>query len=267
MDNNICWRFSVRYYAEDDGDLNSSAIVLNNPNLNQLLENPVGGQLLSVGNQVLQLSSTPPPGSVIVGSNGQVMGFVQHAPTLQLTQQKQQMLKSVQMQMQAIQAKGTRTAADQAALEKLAGEQQKIIQSGKLITGTHPNQSIQIVSPAVAGMPQRVIQTKLTSGAGSQSVSCGTSTADMPTNVGNKQTPLPLLLADSPGQYGPLYVSPNTAGKNVTKCEKGTSPIQIQVRSQAPHIAKEMSQVQAWRDLEIFTGKNGDARKLRQVLL
>lgn len=126
------------------------------------------------------------------------------------------------MQMQAIQSKTTRTAADVAALEKLSAEQQKIIQTAKLVTGTHSNQSIQIVSPSVGGVQPRIIQTK----AGSQSVSCGTSTADMPSN---KPTALPLLMADSPGQYGPLYVSPNAAGKNVTKCEKGTSPIQIQV--------------------------------------
>lgn len=65
-------------------------------------------------------------------------------------------------------------------------------------------------------------------------VSCGTNTSDLnssfQSNIPKMSVPPTVLISDVPtSNYGPLYVSPNTSGKNVTKCEKGTSPIQIQV--------------------------------------
>jgi len=60
-----------------------------------------------------------------------------------------QMLKSIQLQIQAINAKPIKTHNDSVLMDKLLLEQQKILQSGKLITTStnpHPSQSIQIVS-------------------------------------------------------------------------------------------------------------------------
>lgn len=113
---------------------------------------------------------------------------------------------------------------------------------------TQQNQTIQTQQSQNVGLPQQnqVQQMYTTTNANANNaqpcktsfttqtaVSCGTSTSDINNphpNAPKLNVPPTLLISDVPtSAYGPLYVSPNTSGKNVTKCEKGTSPIQIQV--------------------------------------
>ncbi|KAK6621803.1 hypothetical protein RUM44_001610 [Polyplax serrata] len=331
-------------------------VVLNNPNLNQLLEHPtsqgnvislqgneliainsgnqqifspqnqvlsgnhfvssnnqilaIGGshnQLVSLGNpinssnQIVTLGNPPnlmsvaggnvaSPGAVIVGGNGNVVaivhqnapsgqnsGIVQRIQTIQLTTPKQQHFKTIQSQIQTLSSKTNRTAAEQATLQKLIIEQQKILSTGKLVQ-TFPGQQVhgmQIVSQSLpnAGrifqaqgtaqqqqqgqlsqvqqgtqsLQQSQPHTFITANSNSQLaksnfttqtvVSCGTNTSDLnssfQSNIPKMSVPPTVLISDVPtSNYGPLYVSPNTSGKNVTKCEKGTSPIQIQMGTQ-----------------------------------
>ncbi|XP_047361967.1 uncharacterized protein LOC124953931 isoform X3 [Vespa velutina] len=73
---------------------------------------------------------------VSIPSNGQM---VQRVQTIQLPAQKQQLLKNIQSQIQAILARKTGLQPDQALLTKLYQEQHKILASGKVVsTTTHP---------------------------------------------------------------------------------------------------------------------------------
>ncbi|XP_065220592.1 mucin-5AC-like [Planococcus citri] len=71
-----------------------------------------------------------------------VGGVVQRVQTIQLTPQKQQNLKIVQNQIAVLSGKKTRTPLEQATLQKLFNEQQKILLSGKIIP-TVPGQNTQ----------------------------------------------------------------------------------------------------------------------------
>ncbi|XP_076623344.1 uncharacterized protein LOC143342908 isoform X2 [Colletes latitarsis] len=74
------------------------------------------------------------PGShMSVPSNGQM---VQRVQTIQLPAQKQQLLKSIQSQIQAILARKSSSQPDQAVLTKLYQEQAKILASGKIVSTT-----------------------------------------------------------------------------------------------------------------------------------
>lgn len=69
-----------------------------------------------------------------VPSNGQM---VQRVQTIQLPAQKQQMLKNIQSQIQAILSrKAGNNPSDQALLNKLHQEQAKILASGKIVSTT-----------------------------------------------------------------------------------------------------------------------------------
>lgn len=73
---------------------------------------------------------------VPIPSNGQM---VQRVQTIQLPAQKQQLLKNIQSQIQAILARKSGLQPDQALLTKLYQEQHKILASGKVVsTTTHP---------------------------------------------------------------------------------------------------------------------------------
>ncbi|KAG7188110.1 hypothetical protein KM043_015958 [Ampulex compressa] len=72
-------------------------------------------------------------GPVSVPSNGQM---VQRVQTIQLPAQKQQLLKNIQSQIQAILTRKTGTQPDQAVLTKLYQEQAKILASGKVVSTT-----------------------------------------------------------------------------------------------------------------------------------
>ncbi|XP_078044101.1 uncharacterized protein LOC144473778 isoform X2 [Augochlora pura] len=76
----------------------------------------------------------PSPGSHLsVPSNGQM---VQRVQTIQLPAQKQQMLKTIQSQIQAILARKSGSQPDQSVLTKLYQEQAKILASGKVVSTT-----------------------------------------------------------------------------------------------------------------------------------
>ncbi|XP_076285857.1 uncharacterized protein LOC143211779 isoform X2 [Lasioglossum baleicum] len=76
----------------------------------------------------------PSPGSHLsVPSNGQV---VQKVQTIQLPAQKQQLLKNINSQIQAILARKSGTQPDQTVLTKLYQEQAKILASGKVVSTT-----------------------------------------------------------------------------------------------------------------------------------
>ncbi|XP_031825975.1 uncharacterized protein LOC116424130 isoform X3 [Nomia melanderi] len=99
----------------------------------------------------------PSPGSHLsVPSNGQM---VQRVQTIQLPAQKQQLLKNIQSQIQAILARKSGTQPDQTVLTKLYQEQAKILASGKIVsTTTHS-----ISSGSEAGFNVNAVST-LTSG-------------------------------------------------------------------------------------------------------
>ncbi|XP_076170399.1 uncharacterized protein LOC143148211 isoform X2 [Ptiloglossa arizonensis] len=74
------------------------------------------------------------PGSHLsVPSNGQM---VQRVQTIQLPAQKQQLLKNIQSQIQAILARKSGSQPDQTVLTKLYQEQAKILASGKIVSTT-----------------------------------------------------------------------------------------------------------------------------------
>lgn len=84
-----------------------------------------------------------------VPSNGQM---VQRVQTIQLPAQKQQLLKGIQLQIQALQQRKASGQCDHALLTKLYEEQAKIIASGKVVsTTTH---SVNRVSTSGIGAPQ-----------------------------------------------------------------------------------------------------------------
>ncbi|XP_003396654.2 mucin-17 isoform X1 [Bombus terrestris] len=77
-----------------------------------------------------------PGNHLSVPSNGQM---VQRVQTIQLPAQKQQLLKNIQSQIQAILARKSGSQPDQTILTKLYQDQAKILASGKVVsTTTHP---------------------------------------------------------------------------------------------------------------------------------
>ncbi|XP_032677324.1 mucin-4-like isoform X2 [Odontomachus brunneus] len=87
-------------------------------------------------NQIISngpLVSSSTGGHVSVPSNGQM---VQRVQTIQLPAQKQQLLKNIQLQIQAMQSRKASGQCDQALLTKLYEEQAKIIASGKVVSTT-----------------------------------------------------------------------------------------------------------------------------------
>uniref|UniRef100_A0A1B6J695 GLTSCR protein conserved domain-containing protein n=1 Tax=Homalodisca liturata TaxID=320908 RepID=A0A1B6J695_9HEMI len=81
--------------------------------------------------------------------------MVQRVQTIQLTPQKQQHLKAVQSQIAALTQKKVRTPTENAALQRLFVDQQKILFSGKLIP-TIPGQHAQGITFQVS-TPMRVL--------------------------------------------------------------------------------------------------------------
>lgn len=84
-----------------------------------------------------------PGNHLSVPSNGQM---VQRVQTIQLPAQKQQLLKNIQSQIQAILARKSGSQPDQSVLTKLYQEQAKILASGKIVsTTTHSVSSVSLV--------------------------------------------------------------------------------------------------------------------------
>lgn len=78
-----------------------------------------------------------------IPSNGQM---VQRVQTIQLPAQKQQLLKNIQSQIQAILTRKSGTQPDQTILTKLYQEQAKILASGKVVsTTTHSVSSVSFI--------------------------------------------------------------------------------------------------------------------------
>lgn len=98
-------------------------------------------------NQIISngpLVSPSTGGHVSVPSNGQM---VQRVQTIQLPAQKQQLLKNIQLQIQAMQSRKASGQCDQALLTKLYEEQAKIIASGKVVsTTTHSVNRVSIAA-------------------------------------------------------------------------------------------------------------------------
>ncbi|KAK2586880.1 hypothetical protein KPH14_009817 [Odynerus spinipes] len=94
---------------------------------------------------------------VSIPSNGQM---VQRVQTIQLPAQKQQLLKNIQSQIQAILARKAGMQPDQALLSKLYQEQHKILASGKVVSttthplnnGPEPNFSVNVVTTLAANV-------------------------------------------------------------------------------------------------------------------
>lgn len=78
-----------------------------------------------------------------IPSNGQM---VQRVQTIQLPAQKQQLLKNIQSQIQAILTRKSGAQPDQTILTKLYQEQAKILASGKVVsTTTHSVSSVSFI--------------------------------------------------------------------------------------------------------------------------
>lgn len=78
-----------------------------------------------------------------IPSNGQM---VQRVQTIQLPAQKQQLLKNIQSQIQAILTRKSGAQPDQTVLTKLYQEQAKILASGKVVsTTTHSVSSVSFI--------------------------------------------------------------------------------------------------------------------------
>lgn len=116
----------------DNANKNNLGLTSQSVNLNksELPQNAINGPLpQSVTNN-----------QNLIPSNGQL---VQRLQTIQLPAQKQQMLKSIQAQIQTILAHKPNSPAEQAILTKLYQEQTKILASGKVISSTpHPVSSV-----------------------------------------------------------------------------------------------------------------------------
>lgn len=84
-----------------------------------------------------------PGNHLSVPSNGQM---VQRVQTIQLTAQKQQLLKNIQSQIQVILTRKPGSQPDQTVLTKLYQDQAKIVASGKVVGGaTHHVSSVSLV--------------------------------------------------------------------------------------------------------------------------
>lgn len=93
-----------------------------------------------IANGPLVSSSTS--SHVSIPSNGQM---VQRVQTIQLPAQKQQMLKTIQSQIQTILSRKSGTSTDQKMLATLYQEQSKILSTGKIVsTTTHSVNNVSI---------------------------------------------------------------------------------------------------------------------------
>lgn len=120
---------------------------IDNPNKPSMTVSQSTNTVKSEPTQIISngpLVSSSTGSHVSVPSNGQM---VQRVQTIQLPAQKQQLLKNIQLQIQAMQSRKASGQCDQALLTKLYEEQAKIIASGKVVsTTTH---SVNRVSIAV----------------------------------------------------------------------------------------------------------------------
>jgi len=123
----------------------------------------------------------------------------QRVKTIQLTPQKQQLLKAVQNQISALSAKKYRTSSEQTALQRLFNEQQKILQCGKIV-------------PTVSGQNSQ-----------------GITYVSTPVRL----VPPPCPMASSPPHTlsPPLTVQTSTTASPPTS-NKSTSPLHVQVGTQ-----------------------------------
>ncbi|KAK9306740.1 hypothetical protein QLX08_002653 [Tetragonisca angustula] len=94
--------------------------------------NPIKSESSQVVTNGPVLPSSP-GNHLSVPSNGQM---VQRVQTIQLPAQKQQLLKNIQSQIQAILARKSGSQPDQSVLTKLYQEQAKILASGKVVSTT-----------------------------------------------------------------------------------------------------------------------------------
>ncbi|KAL0277375.1 UNVERIFIED_CONTAM: hypothetical protein PYX00_004690 [Menopon gallinae] len=238
-----------RIFASQNQLLSSGHLVTSNNqilaiggNHNQLvsLGNPINSsnQIVTLGNppNVMSVNGNNVTTPVIVGSNGNVVaivhqtpvsgqgsGIVQRLQTIQLTAPKQQVSQPVTTQAGRFQTQATQQSQQiqTQPSQTIALQQQNQVQQMYITTNANANNA----------QPCKTSFTTQTA------VSCGTSTSDINStphpNAPKLTVPPTLMISDVPtSTYGPLYVSPNTSGKNVTKCEKGTSPIQIQMGTQ-----------------------------------
>lgn len=105
---------------------------------------PIADQIKSENVQVTVNgpSQSPMPPSSSTSTNNQV---VQRFQTIQLPAQKQQMLKTIQAQIQTILSRKTNSQSEQMVLSKLYQEQAKILASGKIISSSpHPVSCVSI---------------------------------------------------------------------------------------------------------------------------
>ncbi|XP_020712037.2 serine-rich adhesin for platelets isoform X2 [Athalia rosae] len=131
----------------DNSNKSNSSLMPQSTNLNKM-------ELPLISTNGPQPTSMPNNQNLIT-SNGQL---VQRVQTIQLPAQKQQMLKSIQTQIQAILARKPNSQTEQASLTKLYQEQTRILASGKVIsstshpvsTGTESTMSVNVVSTAVS---------------------------------------------------------------------------------------------------------------------
>ncbi|XP_066601507.1 uncharacterized protein [Prorops nasuta] len=113
-----------------------------------------GSQIIANGPIV---SSSAGGLSTTIPSNGQM---VQRVQTIQLPAQKQQLLKNIQAQIQAVLARKSGSQADQSLLTKLYQEQAKILASGKIVSttthsvssGAETNFSVNVVSTVASNV-------------------------------------------------------------------------------------------------------------------
>ncbi|XP_076670521.1 uncharacterized protein LOC143369905 isoform X3 [Andrena cerasifolii] len=94
--------------------------------------NPIKSEATQIVTNGPVLPSSP-GNHLSVPSNGQM---VQRVQTIQLPAQKQQLLKNIQSQIQAILARKSGSQPDQTVLTKLYQEQAKILASGKIVSTT-----------------------------------------------------------------------------------------------------------------------------------
>ncbi|XP_015523194.1 protein PF14_0175 isoform X1 [Neodiprion lecontei] len=133
--------------------------------------------------------SPMPNNQNLILPNGQL---VQRVQTIQLPVQKQQMLKNIQAQIQAILAHKPNNQAEQLALTKLYHEQSRIFASGKVISSTsHP-----VSSGAESTMSVNVVSTSVPTSQSSSVCKNQTSTAQTqtfsnPSLATTSNTPIP----------------------------------------------------------------------------
>ncbi|XP_015429437.1 PREDICTED: mucin-17-like isoform X1 [Dufourea novaeangliae] len=220
------------------------------------------------------------PGSHLsVPSNGQM---VQRVQTIQLPAQKQQLLKNIQSQIQAILARKSGSQPDQTVLTKLYQEQAKILASGKIVsTTTH---SLSSVPQTVQGQQcvqnsQNVHQTHAKQHKNYQSHGnqiLNPSSANMQifsppitsvaTLQGNAQQITPIqtqqtaMQQSTQCQTDPLDIKPNIQISSPVKQEL-SSPIQVQSGSPAGQVASPRMIGKGPQRIQSPVNSNGNSNK------